>query len=346
VSFNKAFWSSIPLNITSSSGTEIIATLPDNMPRGSDRVSVSVGGYHRSYPGLFVINNSPWAIVPVPTSFVWNSSFDANGNGISFAAGGLGYIMDNAGKLTSFNPLSQAFTQLGVFPEWSGISDLTCTVKNDTALLFAGDLGFFRFDKPSARWIKLGSMPTIYRAGGFAFSLNGRLFYGGFASDGNTWYLWEYLAGSHSWIIKNNITGLFNANVTGAFVANNKGYVLFGQNVLASYDPDSNTWTTRASCLGSTNVYGRVTFMIGNMFYAGLGREFGSVYGHSEFYKYDISSDSWTQVLSMPGTGRYNAVSFVLNNKAYIGFGFTIPDYVTITKMKDFYEFDPNYTGK
>ena len=336
---NQVFWGSIPFTVSSASKSEIIATVPDYLPRGSAPISIKVGGYTRAYPNLLNYNNSAWSIVPVPSSYEWTALPEIEANGISFATGGLGYIMDFAGKMTSFNPSSQTFTDVSLFPDFSGIYSLTKTSINDTILLFAGSSGFQRYDVSSSKWIVEGSLPTTIRPGAYEFYVNGKLFFGG-NTESWTRYLWEYMPVNKIWMQKTVTTFQFNPYAVGSFVYNNKGYVLFLDNVLASYDAQTNSWTNMASCPGPANINGRITFMIDNMFYVGLGS------GQSDLYRYDPSSDTWTQISTMPGLGRYNAVSFVLNGKAYVGFGFTTPGNNVTIKMNDFYEYDPNYPAK
>ena len=54
-------------------------------------------------------------------------------------------------------------------------------------------------------------------------------------------------------------------------------------------------------------------------------------------WRYNPSSDSWTQMSDFPGVPRQGAVGFVLNGKGYVGLGEAQSD----TVFSDFYCYDP-----
>ncbi|MPN35571.1 hypothetical protein SDC9_183069 [bioreactor metagenome] len=68
-----------------------------------------------------------------------------------------------------------------------------------------------------------------------------------------------------------------------------------------------------------------LSFSAENRFFVATGRHFAGEHtgGHlkSDLMEYNVSENHWTKVGDIPGGGRENAVSFVLQNKVYIGFG-------------------------
>jgi hypothetical protein len=86
-------------------------------------------------------------------------------------------------------------------------------------------------------------------------------------------------------------------------------------------------------------------FCIGDYFYIGTG--YNGSYGMTRcniFRRYDIIQDSWTNIPSLPDSVRTNAISFVINGKAYVGQG-----YAYANCLSDLYEYDPgsnNWTQK
>jgi hypothetical protein len=335
---NLVSWSSIPFTVTSSSKTSITALVPDYLPKGSDQIRLNMAGFKRRSAESLSYSNSAWTIIHVPSDFEWSAYDQIGQSGISFATGGKGYIMDYYGNMNSFNPATGLFTKVGNYPEVGQQYAARCVTINDTVIYLAGSLGFLRFDVPSAKWIKMGSLPTSMTGYTYAFKINGRLFFGG-NTENWTRFLWEYQSSTKTWITKTENTFRFNPYTVGSFVYNNKGYVLFLDNVLSSYDPETNTWTDMAPFPGPS-VDGRSAFMINDKFYVGLGP------GLTDLYYYDPSTDTWTQISPMPGLGRYNNAAFGINGKAYVGFGFTSPSGYGTVKMNDFYEFDPNYSSK
>jgi N-acetylneuraminic acid mutarotase len=125
------------------------------------------------------------------------------------------------------------------------------------------------------------------------------------------------------------------------FSIGSKGYASCGIdnnantfNDLWEYDPGNNTWTQKAN-LGGPQRYSACGFSIGNYGYVTLGWPLsGSSGALNDMWQYDPATNSWTQKASFPGTGRYNAISFVANGKAYVGLGYK-------PVSNGIYEYDP-----
>ena len=67
-------------------------------------------------------------------------------------------------------------------------------------------------------------------------------------------------------------------------------------------------------------------FSIGNIGYMGLGHYNSGPEGNvllADFWAYDPSTDSWTQVADFGGGQRYHCIDWVYENKAYVGTGRT-----------------------
>lgn len=102
------------------------------------------------------------------------------------------------------------------------------------------------------------------------------------------------------------------------------------------YDPATNSWSQKADYLGG-DCYHAAGFTIDDIAYVGTGRtsSTGSVLVQ-DFFKYDITTNTWTQINSFPGSGRRGAVSFVIDGMAYVGTGEHDGG-----RTKTFYKFDP-----
>jgi uncharacterized repeat protein (TIGR01451 family) len=74
---------------------------------------------------------------------------------------------------------------------------------------------------------------------------------------------------------------------------------------------------------------------IGNIGYVGFGA-YDPVIAYNDFYAYDNSTDTWTQLPSLPGSGRFDGISFTLNSKFYAGCGYNYTSY-----LKDMWSYDP-----
>src|SRR5690606_19621323 len=107
-----------------------------------------------------------------------------------------------------------------------------------------------------------------------------------------------------------------------------------------SYDVAEGFWQSRKPFPGVSRERA-VTFTLNGKGYIGLGynreqdtRELG------DFWEYDPSTDTWTQLPDFGGSARYGAVSFVVGSRAFVGTGYDGGGY-----NSDMWEFDPT-TGE
>jgi hypothetical protein len=89
---------------------------------------------------------------------------------------------------------------------------------------------------------------------------------------------------------------------------------------------DSGAGTARSSAIG---------FSIGQEGYVGTGYD-GYNY-LSDFWQYDVASNTWTQKASFGGGPRYEAVAFGIGNYGYVSTG-----YDGLNAQKDFWRYDPS----
>ncbi|MCR9173022.1 MAG: T9SS type A sorting domain-containing protein [bacterium] len=92
------------------------------------------------------------------------------------------------------------------------------------------------------------------------------------------------------------------------------------------YDPSTNAWTQKADYLGGI-CYHAAGFTIDDIGYVGTGRisPSGSVLV-KDFFKYDATNNTWTQLTDFPGSGRRGAVGFAIGEYGYIGTGSSSQD--------------------
>ncbi|RAW00009.1 Kelch repeat-containing protein [Pseudochryseolinea flava] len=101
------------------------------------------------------------------------------------------------------------------------------------------------------------------------------------------------------------------------------------------YDLALGYWETKKAFPGTLRERA-VAFSVDGNGYIGLGynrdedkEELG------DFWKYDPADDEWIQVNDFEGTARYNAVTFTIGNKAYVGTGYDGDKY-----NSDFWEYN------
>ncbi|NVK65132.1 MAG: T9SS type A sorting domain-containing protein [Flavobacteriales bacterium] len=147
------------------------------------------------------------------------------------------------------------------------------------------------------------------------------------------------------WIQKADFGGIARHRTT-MLTIGNKIYIGLGHyngagpNILFNdwweYDPSTNSWSQKADYLGG-DCYHATGFTMNNIAYVGTGRTSAS--GSTlvqNFYKYDVSTNAWTEITSFPGVGRRGAVSFVIGDYAYTGTGESNSGI-----LGSFYRFDP-----
>lgn len=147
------------------------------------------------------------------------------------------------------------------------------------------------------------------------------------------------------WVRMSDFDGLARGEASG-FTIGNKGYLIGGFNGnrnstrmsdLWVYDMDMDAWTQLADCPGSARS-GATAFAIEDKGYLGTGYNYTNESGETylnDFWEYDPASNVWTQKADFPGSARYDAVSFSVDGKGYIGAGYD-GNY-----LKDFYSYDP-----
>jgi hypothetical protein len=268
-----------------------------------------------------------------------------NENMISFGINGLGYLMGfNYPIMYRFTPGSNTFENIGYFQNFYYTMGLSSIIANDTVYLIDGSRGLYRFDIPSSSWIWLANDPSNDQ-GGISFSLNNKIYYG-LVPGADMRKLWVYDPIYKNWIQKNQFPEP-GEQIPVSFIINNIGYVLFSDKKLYSYDSVSDNWTRLSSYPGPGNlVYGRTAFTMNNLGFVGGGKELNTEQAYNELWSYNPLSDTWKQEVPIPGKGRFNLISFTIDNKAYVGFGMTYTPEGWTTQASDFYEYDPSLPAK
>ncbi len=108
-----------------------------------------------------------------------------------------------------------------------------------------------------------------------------------------------------------------------------------------------NTWEKTSDLGSDTTGNGlkrerAVGFSIGNYGYVGTGIDTAEIV-HDDFWKYDPSTNAWTQIATLPGSVRRNGTSFTIGSKGYVGLGINTVNSTDVGAMilVDFWEYDP-----
>lgn len=139
------------------------------------------------------------------------------------------------------------------------------------------------------------------------------------------------------WVKKSNYPANSDAsnNSTTCFSINNKGYAL-DNGKLYIYEQSINKWSLKSNV---PHFVSRVpsVFVLNNKVYIGAGHSSSSYSTkYKDFWEYNPELDTWKQIDDFGGAARSSAASFIVNNKAYFGMGYTNDGYTD-----DFWRFIP-----
>ncbi|MFM2136235.1 MAG: hypothetical protein RL021_1635 [Bacteroidota bacterium] len=236
---------------------------------------------------------------------------------------------------------------------WNALSDLPAPERQQAACFSAGGFGYvftgidsagtlladgYRYDPSNDTWTALAPFPGGSRCGAVGFAINDT----GYLATGfdGTDFLkdcWQYIPATDSWTRIQDLGAYLNGSFPGrtsasAITANGKAYVLCGYDGSSGYlkqvlrfDPAKDTcWSVMANFANnSQGLAGRrwcSGFSIGNFIYLGTGYSFSQDI-KKDFWRLDLSTNSWSQVSDFGGGFRSNAFAFSLYGKGYIGCG-------------------------
>lgn len=151
-----------------------------------------------------------------------------------------------------------------------------------------------------------------------------------------------------------NVWGTFSATAAG------KAFVGGGCNGLAAFDglasggsanelgeiwefdPGTEQWMKWPSTPNDLRRFNALSFVIGDTLYVGSGAQTvnGSLFLAQTLYKFDLNTRQNLGMLPNLPLGSMDAVSFVINQKAYLGTGTTLGSSKRV--LNEFYEYDPS----
>lgn len=186
----------------------------------------------------------------------------------------------------------------------------------------------------SGSWKQLTDYPGDRADDGVGFYYKDTVYMGLGWYGGNQF--WAYGEKDGSWKQKANLGGKTWDNAS-CMVLNDKGYVCLGSFNMNErkraweYDFSKNTWTQKKD-VPFVDRYGQISFTLENKGYILGGRDYSSYDKiFSDFYRYDITTDTWTQLADFPGGPCLSVPVFIYNEKAYI-----------LYNQKDLWEYSPS----
>jgi N-acetylneuraminic acid mutarotase len=222
-------------------------------------------------------------------------------------------------------------------------SEAVSFVINNKAYLGTGYDGtdrlkdMWEYDPVQNFWVQKADMPVAGRSSAVGFAVGDKGYVGtGYDGVDDRKDFWQYNPAANAWVRKADFGGSARYDAVG-FGLLGKGYITTGYDGnylkdLWEYDAATDKWTQRAS-MGGTKRSGATVFVYNNKAYVCTGSNNGSTSTVNDLWVFDpTAATAWTEKRKISNVSsedfdddynvvRANAVSFVMNNKAYISCG-------------------------
>lgn len=205
---------------------------------------------------------------------------------------------------------------------------------------------WYAYTPASNTWARIADFPGDYRNVGYvSFSIGNKGYFGlGYANGNFASDFWEYDPALDVWTKKSDFP--YRSYQAVGYAIGEKGYVVGGMiydnlnNFIDEekqrnyeYDPATDNWIRKADL--PSGLSSATGFAIGDKGYIGLG--IGASGYSTEFFSYNTTTDSWSQIANYPKQSKQRAIGFSLGNLGYVIGG----DNGVIADRKELYSYDP-----
>ena len=319
--------------------------------------------YKLLFAALLLLN------IPTGVSQTWipkaslPDTTNARHHPVTFSIGGYGYLLGGTSTQTTY--LSDFYRYDPVADKWEALPSFPgpprsysyAVVYNNKAYMGFGfgptsDMtDIWEFDPAANAWTEKTACPCEGRGHPAFVEANGKIYIGaGGSAIGNLNDFWEYDIQSDHWTQLQDIPS-FPRHHPYHFSLNGMVYVLFGHgsvningstiyNDVHRYDPQNQLWERMADFPGEQRVAG-TQFSLNGKGYVLSGEGADHYYlDEGEFWEYSPETDSWEQLPSWPGSGRWAPGSFVIGNTVYATSGTALLSDGTAENMKDLWAYE------
>jgi Galactose oxidase, central domain len=208
-------------------------------------------------------------------------------------------------------------------------------VKTKDAITYGNEVSFesIKTTSSSGKWSKIYSETPGY-------SGNIRVYSSFTINDFTYFFMGVLYAYDH---LKNEFTYLLSAGPIAhsrtSVVYNNQAYIFY-DNAFYKFDPISLQFTKLSELSGNQIL--TTGFIIGDNIYMGCGTDGSGQHYSNNFWRYNITTNTWTQISSFSGELRKDAFSYSFRGKGYILKGYTYENY-NYRYKDDIWTYDPEY---
>ena len=306
--------------------------------QSKDSVKTANFGFHL-YP--------EWLQTPIATPVLRKNAIGFSIGSKGYMGGGEGYypggIPDYASSLNDFwqfDPSINTWTQAANLPMplsraatfVIGTQGYVCTGYSDNPNGYTLLNTLYRYDQASNTWTQKATFPGPGRCDAVGTNIGNYGYVGTGSPLIHPYYSdwWEYDPSADHWYRRADLPGTWGRAAASSFSIGLYGFITCGEiytiglaNDLWAYDPYYDHWQQEASLPASARMYATgFNYQSYGALIGGQAWQGNTIY-LTDFWYYDINSNTWTSNLSLSFGGRCKAVGFTINNAPYIGTGET-----------------------
>lgn len=334
--FNKVYIGNHGVSVINSSKDTIIINIEKFVEEGMKDVKVEIGRQSITKAGSYT-HKEPWKqLQNIPNRGRRGAIYFSIGNKI-YIGGGTYHIAGYNHDFLEYDIEKHSWTQKSDLPMSYNTSGLGFS--NDSYGFCLIGTKLWQYDQDNDEWVEKSEYPED---GGYkrsAFVINDRIFI--CCEPEINWNknlrFWEYIETTDSWERRADVpttgSGFFG------FSANSRGFVGTSEyKDFWEYDIDNDSWIKKANFIGEYS--NNTSISAKNSGYVMTGWLISEQSFSNKMFRYDPTVDKWTEILNIPIEARSRSVGIEVNNKLYLGAGFSNINYVS-TFYNDFYEYDP-----
>ncbi len=341
---NKVFIGEKNAEIVYASKTEIKAEIPNGLEHGMQTIRVKILNHQEEASQQFMLYE-PYTRLNNPVFGPRRGAFTFQINNTAYVGGG----MKNQSQRDFYEyiPATDSWIPRADVPEYT--TSISSFSTPSTGYLMLPEQ-MHMYNPQTDVWTSTSNQLASVQITHTPFAINDR---GYILGSGNNYLvnLWTYIESASQWMIIQPFP-IYTAFHGVGFSVGNKGYATLGrdeghENRIWEYNPETNTWTGKASFNGVMPAHtlkrlSPTTATTDSKAYIfGGRRDFSFDIFYNDAYEFNPATNSIRRVPDIPGPERSFAWAFSVNGIIYLGGGGSRDEDGNYTTYEEFWEFDP-----